>query len=444
MRWWACFIIVLSCEGAFAETPGEALQHAFKNADAATHKRSDLTYKIDTASIRHVLTIVRPDRTHLLVTPASGPGQEAIVIGRALYTKQKNTWVESRTPPQVTSLPDPTAGLQEIFASLTERPLQMFNGREQRVFGGKVRWQAGRNVNAGTVEILVDRRRMLPTRTSFMGQCATRACSFIQTMEFNTSLTISAPIVASMDAIQLYATTSRDRLAWREHANAMVGAGPLGRAITFRNDFATRYRTVIAAIGQPVFYAVTPSGDLFWLRHLGYRDGSDRWLGPIKIGNGWNSFDKIIAGENGVIYGRLPDGRLRWQQHRGHLDGAISWTAAHIVGTGWHGFIDIFAGSAGTIYGIKPNGDLVWHRHLGHETGAASWIEPSRKVGNGWQDIRVLSAGRGVIYGVRPNGELTWFRHHGYLTGEDWSADSIRVDTGWRDFKHVVAVRSEE
>ena len=196
MKWWIWPLVLLSGESALAETPTEALLQAFKNAEAATHQRSDLTYTIDTASFRHVLTKVGPDRTHLVVTSASGQDQEAIVIGKTLYTRQNNTWTESPAPAQVGAPPNPAAGLQDIFASLTERPRRTLNGRAQRVFAGKVRWQAGRNFNEGAAEILIDALRTLPTRTVFKGQCGSRACTFTQTMNFSTSLTVTAPTVS--------------------------------------------------------------------------------------------------------------------------------------------------------------------------------------------------------------------------------------------------------
>jgi hypothetical protein len=441
---WGVLLVPLLVSPARADTPAEALGEAFRNAATATHQRSDLTTEVDGATSRQVVTRVRPDRTHLVTAPANGPAQEVILIGRTLYTRQNQAWSESPAPAPPGPPLDPTAGLKAIFSQLTERPRQTLGGRPHRVFAGEASWQAGRNLNRGTVEILVDAGRRQPTRLSFTGRCGGRACRFTQTMDFSTSLTVTVPAVVRADAVQLYATTSSDTLAWRQHQNAMSGGGPLGGATTFRKDFATRYQTVIAGVGEAVFYGMTPNGDLFWQRHLGVRDGSDRWLGPIKVGIGWNSFDRIVGGENGVIYGRLADGRLRWHRHLGYLNGDVSWASAQIVGTGWNGFTDIFAGSAGTLYGIRPDGDLIWHRHLGHETGAVTWVEPSRKVGKGWQGIRAFPAGQGVIYGIRPDGELSWFRHHGYLTGEDRSAASVRVDRGWGNFTHVLAVRVDE
>jgi Tachylectin len=445
MKWGIWLLVLISGQAALAESPVDVLRQAFKNEDAATHKRIELNYTIDTANFRHVLIRIRPDRVHLGVGSSGGVVQEAIVIGKTLYTRQgTNEWTESPAPAQIALPTHPAAGLEKAFTGLAEGPRRPVNGREQRVFAGNLRWQAGRDFNEGAVEILVDAGLTLPTRIAFTGQCASRPCTLTQTLDFSTSLMVTAPVVPGADAVQLYATTGPGELTWRQHRNPMTGAGPLGSTITFRSDFATRYRTVIAAIGQAVFYAMTPDGDLYWLRHLGYRDGSDRWLGPTKVGNGWTTFDKLIAGENGVIYGRMPDGQLRWYRHLGYLDGSMSWANPQTVGSGWQGFIDIFAGSAGTLYGILPNGDLMWHRHLGHETGAATWIDPSRKVGNGWQGSKVHSAGDGILYVINRDGELHWYRHHGYENGDyNWAVD-LTLDRGWDDFKYVFAVRSEQ
>jgi hypothetical protein len=245
---------------------------------------------------------------------------------------------------------------------------------------------------------------------------------------------------------QLYRVATDGQVTWHKHWRAL---GPQAAELPVQGPKNVakdwdEYVFVTAAIGAPVIYAMDAVGDLFWFRHEGTRDGSDRWRGPIKVGNGWTMFDKIIAGENGVIYGRLPDGRLRWHRHLGHADGSVAWTNAQVVGTGWHGYTDILAGSAGVLYGIRPNGDLIWHRHVGHQTGAVQWIDPARQVGNGWHTLTVRSVGRGVIYVITPGGELRWYRHRGHGDGKfDWAPD-LTLDQGWRDFKHIFALNPDD
>ena len=241
---------------------------------------------------------------------------------------------------------------------------------------------------------------------------------------------------------QLYRVSAEGDVTWYTHWRAL---GPQAAELPLQgpkkvNQDWDEYVFVTAAIDAPVVYAMDAAGDLFWFRHEGIREGSDRWRGPIKVGVGWTMFDKIIAGENGVIYGRLPDGQLRWQRHLGHGDGSVVWTDPQMVDTGWNRYIDIFAGSGGVLYGIKPNGDLMWHRHLGHQTGAVQWIAPARLVGTSWHTLTVRSVGRGVIYAITQSGELLWYRHHGYENGEpDWALN-LTIDRGWRDLKHVFVL----
>jgi hypothetical protein len=246
---------------------------------------------------------------------------------------------------------------------------------------------------------------------------------------------------------ELYAAGNDGRVTWRKHWRAL-GPQPTELQLTGPRRAAKgfeRFATVIAAIGSPVVYAMEPNGDLFWLRHDGYRDGSDQWRVSPRIGNGWTSFTHIFAGENGVIYGLKPNGELWWHRHLGHEDGTDSWDTAVVVGRGWSIFQNLFAGSGGLIYGVKADGTLWWHRHLGHQTGLFAWEEPvSREVGSGWQGVRVLSVGRGVLYVVKPNGELNWFRHHGHETGVFNWAGGVTLERGWTGLKHVFALSPNE
>jgi hypothetical protein len=238
---------------------------------------------------------------------------------------------------------------------------------------------------------------------------------------------------------------------WFKHGQALAPTpgtprlrGPIATAVDWN-----KYSIVTAAVGSPVVYAMEPNGDLYWFRHDGYRSGAADWRrSRERIGNGWNSFDTIVAGENGVIYGRFPDGRLRWHRHLGHTDGSISWAEARVVreaSEGWGNFIRIFAGSNGVLYGIQRNGDLMWHQHRDHQSGGPTFTAPKPRVGNGWQEMKaVFSVGRGIIYGVKPGGELTWFRHNGHTDGEFAWAANQDIAVGWGNFRHVFAFSPQD
>ena len=248
---------------------------------------------------------------------------------------------------------------------------------------------------------------------------------------------------------EIYKVQNTDgALYWYKHWQALAANPAVNRLqgpkkVSSDPDWSS-YKTVVAAVGSPVFYAMAENGDLFWYRHDGFKNGTAVWQGPKQVGNGWTVFDKIIAGEDGVIYGRKPDGTLRWYKHLGHNDGSKSWAQDHDVLTpadGFGRFKDIFAGSEGVLYGILPNGDLIWNKHKGFADGTASWDLANSRVGNSWQNMKaVLSVGRGIIYAISPEGNLIWFNHLGYATGENRFAESVVVGKGWTDFKQVFAI----
>ncbi len=84
----------------------------------------------------------------------------------------------------------------------------------------------------------------------------------------------------------------------------------------------------------------------------------------------------------GSIYGIQPNGDLLAYKHTGTADGSASWAYQQKkVGNGWNGFVNVFAGDNGVIYGIQPNGDLLVYKHTGTDDGSASWAYQQKKVG---------------------------------------------------------------
>jgi hypothetical protein len=200
--------------------------------------------------------------------------------------------------------------------------------------------------------------------------------------------------------------------------------------------------------GEGVIYGVLPGGDLHWYRHLGYLDGSNRWVsGQGKtIGNGWDGYTTLFAGGEGVIYGVLPSGGLDWYRHLGYLDGSKSWKLGQgtPVGTERDGYTTLFAGGEGVVYGVLPGGDLHWFPHVGYMDGGIPTVVggQGKPIGNGWDGYTTLFAGaRGVIYGVLPGGDLHWYRHRGYLDGSNrWvSGQGKPIGNGWDGYTTLFA-----
>ena len=110
----------------------------------------------------------------------------------------------------------------------------------------------------------------------------------------------------------------------------------------------------IFAGGTPgIIYAIMENGDLFWFRHDGWDDGSERWQGVTsgnddipygtgfkgtRVGVGWWVTAAFGLRNTHYVYAVMPDGRLLWNNHAGAQDGTFRWASANSkqVGAGWN------------------------------------------------------------------------------------------------------------
>ncbi|MFC7641894.1 tachylectin-related carbohydrate-binding protein [Streptosporangium lutulentum] len=69
--------------------------------------------------------------------------------------------------------------------------------------------------------------------------------------------------------------------------------------------------------GQGVIFAIGTDGILTRYHHRGYATGTHDWGPHIAIGTGWNSFQEVVAGPDGVFYAFTRDGRILWYCYRG-------------------------------------------------------------------------------------------------------------------------------
>jgi hypothetical protein len=213
-----------------------------------------------------------------------------------------------------------------------------------------------------------------------------------------------------------------------------------------------------ATVHPSFIYAAMPEGELRWFRHNGAENGdgldvSGAWLGPRRVGSGWNALDFAFGGGGSVIYGIGPDGIMKWFEHNEFNSGSggntpPAWNGPRDVGRGWTELEHVFPGGNGIIYTIAGDGILRWFRHVGFETGAGldvtgAWVGP-KDVGRGWGGLRhVFATGTdGVIYTVAEDGNLHWLKHHGYRTGAGletpgtWEGPKV-VGRGFGDLRHI-------
>lgn len=98
----------------------------------------------------------------------------------------------------------------------------------------------------------------------------------------------------------VYSVRPDGALLWHRHTNYLTGIDPprqvapgavaLGRRSArwegpkvVGSGWAA-FRTVIGG-GDGSIYAVSTSGDLLWYRHVGWRDGTATWQGPVRLGS---------------------------------------------------------------------------------------------------------------------------------------------------------------
>ena len=201
----------------------------------------------------------------------------------------------------------------------------------------------------------------------------------------------------------------------------------------------------LTVAGVPI-YGISDNGDLNWYFHQGAHNGSSLWANRgqgVKVGNGWNEGLRVFKGsshgDDGVVYRVDSRGDLYWYRHQGHRIGSANWVGPMKVGSGWQGARLGFAAGNGVVYLINRNGDLLWYRHLGYRDGRAEWANGGNgaKVGSGWGGVRlVFAGGKGIIYAADNKGDLYWYRHTGFTDGSfSWSngASGVKVGSGWND-----------
>jgi hypothetical protein len=129
-------------------------------------------------------------------------------------------------------------------------------------------------------------------------------------------------------------------------------------------------------------------------------DGSSGWdpNSGTQIGSGWDEFKYLFYGGEGIIYAVKPTGELLWYQDlkrdgTNGPNGQTGWApgSGNQIGVGWDGFDHVFSGDDGVIYAIKPTGELLWYQDVNRNgtngpRGEAGWDPKSgNQIGFGWR-----------------------------------------------------------
>jgi hypothetical protein len=83
----------------------------------------------------------------------------------------------------------------------------------------------------------------------------------------------------------------------------------------------------------------------------------------VQLGTGWQGYDKVFSGGDGVVYAIRSDGVLERRKHQGYLDGSSNWGAKEEIGTGWGDFREVVAAAEGVLYAFTRDGRILWYRY---------------------------------------------------------------------------------
>ena len=179
---------------------------------------------------------------------------------------------------------------------------------------------------------------------------------------------------------------------WTSGSGNQIGSGWLGFA-------------QLLSGGDGVIYAVQTTGELLWYGDL-VRDGSNAPDGSTgwseasgsQIGLGWKGLRHIVPGGGGVIYAVTPKGDLAWYRDdrrdgSNGPSGADGWAGGSgaRVGNGWDFFTHLFAGEDGVIIACRTaefGGILLRYRDLlrdGTNGLDGGWLTSATTSSSGWQ-----------------------------------------------------------
>ncbi len=244
----------------------------------------------------------------------------------------------------------------------------------------------------------------------------------------------------------IYAVMGSGNLRWYRHTGFLVGTpdwapGSFGTVSHGWNSLSH-----VFSDGRGYLYGVKSNGELVWYNHNGFQTGSADWAqGSGKtIGYGWATDTKaVFSGGEGIIYLLKNNGDLFWYRHLGYRDGKEEWAANSgvKVGSGWNDYICVFSGGRGVIYTVGRNGDLYWYKHAGFASGTNEWYGgQSNKVSSGWNlGHQIYSTGWGQIYMVDASGQLKYYKHLGFNNGTaTWGTGTGNiVGSGWAGVKTI-------
>ena len=137
----------------------------------------------------------------------------------------------------------------------------------------------------------------------------------------------------------VYAVSKEGYLAWYKHNGHASGSTEWINGKNVGAGFNGRF---VFSGGDGVIYLIDGAGEIYWYKHLGYATGDKSWANNgtgVKVSGAtaanWKNAQFVFAGGDGVIYLIDNRGDLYWNKHLGFRDGTARWSEQKKIGNGW-------------------------------------------------------------------------------------------------------------
>jgi hypothetical protein len=191
----ACGCLVVATARALPaqEDALATIVRALEKEAAAPRETTDIVFTMGDRSVRHTVRRVAPDRVHLRAVASDTPPQEVVRIGSLAYQRVDGEWQRTSVPVHGAAIPSIGSFLPRRLKNAIEDPPTVVEGLSMRVLHADIGWPAESGPNVGNLTLMIEATTLLPRRTSFVGQCSGKPCTFEQRFEFPDALSIDPP-----------------------------------------------------------------------------------------------------------------------------------------------------------------------------------------------------------------------------------------------------------
>ncbi|GAB2922527.1 hypothetical protein GCM10027280_07200 [Micromonospora polyrhachis] len=196
----------------------------------------------------------------------------------------------------------------------------------------------------------------------------------------------------------------------------------------------------VSCATQTSVFAADASGKLWRYPLNAPGSTGSSWSTAKHIGNGWQTYGRVLGGPGGRVYGINSNGlyRYRWTSSGWEM---TNGSAAQRISTGFTQFATasarnkITVDERGDFYAVDAEGRLRTYRY---DEAAGAWSFSSRLLDTGWGRFNlIVAAGPGVLY-ARDATDGRLFRYRYDPESQRWIDYQLQLGTGWNAFSKGI------